>query len=165
MQNRSGTPENARRHLALRERKAPMETAMQGQPTPGWWSRNWKWFVPTGCCLGTLLGLILAVAVFGFSIFAIFSGVSAALKSSEPYKVAVARAKADDKVTTALGTPITEEFANGSINTSGSSGEVDLTIPISGPKGKGTIYVVGTRSGGTWTYSKMSVTVTGTGET
>ena len=142
-----------------------METAMQGQPAPGWWSRNWKWFVPTGCCLGTLLCLILAVAVFGFSIFAIFSGVSAALKSSEPYKVAVARAKADDKVTTALGTPITEGFANGSINTSGSSGEVDLTIPISGPKGKGTIYVVGTRSGGTWTYSKMSVTITGTGET
>ena len=142
-----------------------METAMQGQPAPGWWSRNWKWFVPTGCCLGTLLCLILAVAVFGFSMFAIFSGVSAALKSSEPYKVALARAKANDKVTTALGTRITEEFANGSINISGSSGEVDLTIPISGPKGKGTIYVVGTRSGGTWTYSKMSVTITGTGET
>src|SRR5437762_14072322 len=114
MQNRSGTPENARRHLALRERRASMETAMQGQPAPGWWSRNWKWFVPTGCCLGTLLGLILAVAIFGFSIFAIFSGVSAALKSSEPYKVAVARASADEKVTAALGTPITEGFANGS---------------------------------------------------
>ena len=142
-----------------------METAMQGQPAPGWWSRNWKWFVPTGCCLGTLLCLILAVAVFGFSIFAIFSGVSAALKSSEPYKVAVARASADEKVTAALGTPITEGFPNGSINTNGSSGDVDLTIPVSGPKGKGTIYVVGTRSGGVWTYSKMSVTVTGTGET
>jgi hypothetical protein len=142
-----------------------MDAAMQGQPTPGWWSRNWKWFLPTGCCLGTLLCLILAVAVFGFSIFAIFSGVSAALKGSEPYKVAVARAKADDKVTTALGTPLSEGFPTGSINTNNDKGDVDFSIPISGPKGKGTIYVVGTRSGGTWTYSKMSVTITGTGET
>ena len=142
-----------------------METPMQGQPAPGWWSRNWKWFVPTGCCLGTLLGLILAVAVFGFSIFAIFSGVSAALKSSEPYKVAVARAKADAKVATALGKPLDEGFPMGSINTQNDIGDVDLKIPISGPKGKGTIYVVGTKSAGTWTYSKMAVTIDGTGDT
>ena len=138
---------------------------MQGQPVPGWWSRNWKWFVPTGCCLGTLLGLILAVAVFGFSIFAIFSGVSAALKSSEPYKVAVARAHADARVATALGTPLEEGFPMGSINTNNDTGDVDLKIPISGPKGKGTIYVAGTRSGATWTYSKMSVTIDGSGNT
>ncbi len=146
-------------------KKVPMETPMQGQPAPGWWSRNWKWFLPTGCCLGTLLGLILAVAVFGFSIFAIFSGVSAALKSSEPYKVAVARAKTDDKVSAALGKPLDESFPTGSINTNNNTGDVDFSIPISGPKGKGTIYVVGTKSGATWTYSKMSVTITGTGET
>jgi hypothetical protein len=112
-----------------------------------------------------LLCLILAVAVFGVSIFAIFTGVSAALKGSEPYKVAVARAQANDKVTTALGTPLSEGFPMGSINTNNDTGNVDLSIPVSGPKGKGTIYVVGTKSAGTWTYSKMSVTIAGTGET
>jgi hypothetical protein len=151
--------------MRLNREKVSMDAPMQGQPAPGWWSRNWKWFVPTGCCLGTLLGLILAVAVFGFSIFAIFTGVSAALKSSEPYKVAVARAQANDKVTTALGTPLSEGFPMGSINTNNDTGNVDFSIPISGPKGKGTIYVVGTRSAGTWTYTKMSVTIAGTGET
>jgi hypothetical protein len=50
--------------------KGRMETAMQGQPAPGWWSRNWKWFVPTGCCLTPLVlgGAFLAflvVVVFG----------------------------------------------------------------------------------------------------
>jgi hypothetical protein len=149
----------------LEEENAPMEPAVQPQPAPGWWNRNWKWFVPTGCCLGTLLCLILAVAVFGVSIFAIFSGVSAALKGSEPYKVAVARAQANDKVTAALGTPLSEGFPMGSINTNNDTGNVDLSIPVSGPKGKGTIYVVGTKSAGTWTYSKMSVTIAGSGET
>ena len=144
--------------------KVPMETPIQGQPTPGWWSRNWKWFVPTGCCLGTLLGLLLAIAVFGLSIFGLITGVAAAMKNSEPYKVAVARAKADNKVTTALGTPLNEGFPQGNINTNNDTGDVDLKIPIEGPKGKGTIFVVGTRSAGTWTYSKMSVTIAGSGE-
>lgn len=145
--------------------KQRMETATQAQPPrPGWWSRNWKWFLPTGCCLGTLLGIVLAIAIFGMGIVGLFSGISKVLKSSEPYQTAVARAKANEQVTTALGTPIAEGFPMGSINTNNDAGDADLKIPISGPKGKATIYVVGTRSGGAWTYSKMSVTITGTDE-
>jgi hypothetical protein len=68
-------------------------------------------------------------------------------------------------VATALGRPVEEGFPSGSINTNNNTGDVDLSIPISGPKGKGTIYVVGTRSGGTWTYSKMSVTIDGAHDT
>jgi hypothetical protein len=51
-----------------------------------WWERNWKWFVPTGC-LGMLLfaaGLVLVVISIAFG----------ALKSSDAYKVALAKAKA-----------------------------------------------------------------------
>jgi hypothetical protein len=143
-----------------------METATQPQPPPrGWWSRNWKWFLPTGCCLGTLLAIVMAVALFGVGIFSIISGVSAILKSSEPYQTAVARAKADEKVIAALGTPISEGFPSGSINTNNDAGDADMSIPLTGPKGKGTVYVVGTRTAGTWTYSKMSVTIAGTNET
>jgi len=142
-----------------------MDTMTQPQaPRPGWWSRNWKWFLPTGCCLGTLLGIVLAIAIFGAGIVGLISGVSKILKSSEPYQTAVARAKANEKVVAALGTPIEEGFPMGSVNTNNNSGDADLSIPVTGSKAKGTIYVVGTRSGGTWTYSKMSVKITGTDE-
>ena len=47
----------------------------------------------------------------------------------------------------------------------GGSGNADLTIPISGPKGKGTLYVVATKSAGEWTYSKLVVKIDSTGET
>ncbi|HKP03647.1 MAG TPA: cytochrome c oxidase assembly factor Coa1 family protein [Chthoniobacterales bacterium] len=134
------------------------------QPAPSWWNRNWKWFVPTGCCLGSILAILLAIVVFGAGIFGIISGVGKILKSSEPYQTALARAKSNEKVVTALGTPIEEGFPMGSVNTNNDSGDADLSIPVTGPKGKGTIYVVGTRSGGTWTYSKMSVKITGTDE-
>jgi hypothetical protein len=110
--------------------------------------------------------MLLMVLLFGVGVFTAITGVFGALKASEPYKVAVARAQADEKVVNALGTPISEgSFVSGKINTSGGSGEADFTIPISGPKGKGTIYVVATRSAGTWTYSTLSVKIDSTGET
>src|SRR5438132_13091769 len=103
---------------ALREKEG-METATSPPPAsrPGWWNRNWKWFVPTGCCLGSLLGIVLAIVVFGVGIFGLVSGISKVLKSSEPYQTAVARAKANEKVVAALGTPIEEGFPTGSVNT------------------------------------------------
>jgi hypothetical protein len=112
-----------------------------------------------------LIGIVLAIAVFGAGILGLVSGISKVIKSSEPYRTALARAKANENVVAALGTPIEEGFPQGSVNTNNDTGDADLSVPISGPKGKGTLYVVGKRSGGAWSYSKMSVTITGSGET
>lgn len=136
----------------------PFTPAPQAQP-PSWWSRNWKWFVPTGCCLTPL---VLGGALAAFIILVVFG----AMKQTDVYQTAVARAKADQRVTNALGTPIEEGwYLSGNTQVSGSSGEADLTIPISGPKGKGTIYAVATKSAGEWTYSKLIVKIDSTGET
>jgi uncharacterized protein YpmB len=123
-------------------------------PRKNWWSRNWKWFVPTGC-----LTLIALVVLFVFCIvFFVFS----VLKSSDVYKTALARAKNDQRVAAALGTPIHDGLApSGNTHVSGPSGEADIAIPISGPKGKATIYAVGTKSGGKWEFSKLTVQVDG----
>lgn len=134
-------------------------------PTPpggGWWSRNWKWFVPTGCCLTSIIVLVVLTTLFSVGLMSVLTG---AMRSSEPHKSAVARAKADHRVTAALGTPISEGSSSGKTTVVNGSGEADLTIPISGPKGKGTIYVVATKSAGDWTYSKLLVKVDATGET
>jgi len=136
-----------------------MESFAQTQPAPGWWSRNWKWFVPTGCCLTPL---VLGGACVAFLVLVIFG----ALKQSDAYKIAVARAKADSRVVAALGAPISERwYLYGNTNVNGGSGDADLSIPISGPKGKGTIYAVATKSAGEWTYSKLEVKIDSTGET
>ena len=65
----------------------------------------------------------------------------------------------------ALGTPIEEGwYLSGKTNVNGGSGDADISIPISGPKGKGTIYAVATKSAGEWTYSKLQVKIDSTGE-
>jgi hypothetical protein len=105
---------------------------------------------------------VLGGAFFAFLVLVVFG----AMKQSDAYKMAVSRAKADQRVTNALGTPIEEGwFLKGSTKVSGTSGEADLTIPISGPKGKGTIYAVATKFAGDWTFSKLSVKLESSGET
>jgi hypothetical protein len=123
----------------------------------GWWSRNWKWFVPTGCL--TLFVLFCAfIAMIVFGVFAI-------IKSSDTYKDALARAKADPRVISALGQPIKPGmFVSGNTNSSGGSEHADLAIPISGPKGSGKIYAVAVRSGGKTTYTTLAVEVEKTGK-
>lgn len=125
---------------------------------PNWWQRNWKWFVPTGCF--TLLALVV-----GFILFIVLI-VMGAMKSNDAYKGAVARAKADARVVQALGDPVSEGlFTGGNVNVNGGSGNADLSIPLSGPKAKGTLHAVATKSGGDWDYSAMTVKVDGSGET
>jgi hypothetical protein len=91
------------------------------------------------------------------------SMVFGVIKSSDAYKMALAKAKADPRVMTALGSPIDDGFfVWGNTNVSGTSGQADLTIPISGPKGKGTVYFVASKFAGEWTFSKLMVEIADT---
>jgi cytochrome oxidase complex assembly protein 1 len=119
---------------------------------PSWWKRNWKWFVPLGC----FTMVLLFVAFVGSIVLIVFS----AMKSTDVYREALARAKADPAVIEALGSPIKEGFlVSGNTNVNGASGESNLSIPISGPKGKGTIYVSASKALGQWNYSGLVVEV------
>ena len=138
-----------------------MEPTTPAPPIPprraNWWGRNWKWFVPTGCF--TLLALF---AAFIFSIFAIVFG---AMKSTDVYKDALARARASAAVTEALGSPIKDGFlVSGNTNVNGAGGESNLSIPISGPKGKGTLYLKAEKALGRWNYLGLEVQIEGRDE-
>lgn len=125
---------------------------------PNWWQRNWRWFVPAGC-------FSLLVLFLGF-IGVIVLVATTAMKSSDAYKVAVARAKADPRVVRVLGEPVREGmFTSGNVNVSGGAGQADFKIPLSGPRAKGTLYAVATKSAGEWTYSTLTVKVEGSEET
>ncbi|RYD47141.1 MAG: hypothetical protein EOP85_06030, partial [Verrucomicrobiaceae bacterium] len=123
-------------------------------PPPGWWARNWKWAVPA--CL------VSVVAMFVGFIFLLFFTITGFMKSSEPYKVAMSRANASAQIQEALGTPVESGiFMTGNISTSGAGGRASIAIPISGPKGKGSLYVEANKSAGTWTYTTLEARVPG----
>ena len=122
-----------------------------------WWQRNWKWFVPMRC-----LGLLVLFTGFNALIASVVFGI---LKSSEVYQVALDAARSEPAVEMALGAPIEEGlFVMGNINVSGSSGNADLAIPISGPEDEGTIYAVAEKSAGQWAFSILEVEIKATGK-
>ena len=108
--------------------------------------------MPLGCFTVALFFL----AFVGSILVIVFS----AMKSTDVYKEALARAKADPAVIGALGSPIKDGFLmSGNTNVNGAAGESNLAIPISGPKGKGTIYVSANKALGQWNYSGLVVEV------
>src|ERR1700679_4320264 len=121
---------------------------LPGTPPSNWMGRNWKWFVP-------LLCLVVFMGIGGFVV-----GLLALMKSSDAYSGAVARAKASPAVLTALGSPIKDGlYFTGNITENNSSGNANLAIPISGPKGTAKLYVSASRSSGQWHFDNLTVLV------
>jgi Cytochrome oxidase complex assembly protein 1 len=133
----------------------PAMGASPVQPRPQtWFDRNWKWLLA--------LLLVLAFLIVVSFIAVVLFGVEALIKDSDPYQLAVRRATESPAVAEKLGTPIhVEWFASGSVNFSGSDGSVNLSIPISGPKGRGHIAVVGKEHANRWTFETLEVDVRG----
>ena len=108
--------------------------------------------MPVGC-----LGMLAAGAVVIVLVVTLLFG---SLKSSEVYKQALGKATANPTIISELGEPIEAGWlASGSLSVNGSSGEADLSIPISGPKKSATIYAVARKSVGQWQYTRLEVEV------
>jgi len=105
-------------------------------PQGGWWSRNWKWFVPVGCLsILATCGCCIGGSVL-FSVNAV--------KNSRSYTEAIRLAKEDPDVKAALGTPIEAGWMTQfSANASAGETKTAIRIPLSGPKGEGALFVKG----------------------
>jgi hypothetical protein len=127
-----------------------VETAALPPPMPptNWFGRNWKWVVPVGCLVPILFLVGCALAVFFFAI--------GLLKRTDAYKTALARAQENPAVIEAIGSPISQTgIVSGKSNVNGATGELDLSIPLRGPKGKATLYIKAKKSADIWYFQTM----------
>jgi hypothetical protein len=80
------------------------------------------------------------------------------LGDSDVSRMAIAAAESNPIVKQKLGEPIKRGFfTSGNIEISGSSGHADLSIPVSGPRGKATIYAVAKKSAGLWKFESLDI--------
>jgi hypothetical protein len=117
---------------------------------------------------GRHLPLTLGLGCFGVLVMGclfiagLFIITNVAMRSSDAYQLALAAAKREPSVAAVLGAPVRAGwFTTGQINVSGSSGEANLEIPISGPRGAGTIAVCANKSAGKWSFSSLNVRISG----
>lgn len=116
----------------------------------GWWSRNWKWAAPSGCLLVLLLafgGCVGMVAtVFGM------------MKNTGAYEQAMARLQHSPEAIAVLGTPIRAGWMiSGNVSETGATGEANYSVPVSGPRGSGTLYVEARKSAGRWSFRVLTL--------
>jgi hypothetical protein len=106
-------------------------------------------------CFGVLvMGCLLIVGIFVIA--------NTAMRSSEAYQLALAAAQREPSVTAVLGAPVRAGWlTTGQVNVAGASGDASLEIPISGPRGSGTLAVRAHKSAGKWTFSSLNVRVSG----
>jgi Cytochrome oxidase complex assembly protein 1/zinc-ribbon domain len=127
-----------------------------GRRSMSWAETHWK----------RLVALLLFLAVLGVAaLLGIVSLGMSFVRNSDVAEEAIARARSSQAVTQRLGVPIKEaRFVSGSINVSPGSGSADLALPISGPKGSGTLYVTARKIAGAWQYSLIQLNVEGSGD-
>jgi hypothetical protein len=135
-----------------------MPPSFPQQALPPAKSSGTKWvFWGCGGCLGLMLlgGIVMGV---------IFFGVMSVIKNTDAYKSAIT-ATTSPEVQAELGTPITPGiFPMGSVNMNNGQGTADLSIPITGPKGAGTIHYKATSNGGSWKVSEFNVVISSDGK-
>jgi hypothetical protein len=108
---------------------------------------------------GIVGGLVLLIIMFVGGIIAF---VFTLMKSGEPYKHAVEVVQHDSRAQQRLGSPVKPGwFVTGSENTTPTSGNADLAIPVRGSERGGTVYVVAKKSAGRWTYESLELQVDG----
>ena len=103
---------------------------------------------------GGSLKLLLLVAIGAAAIICVAAGsVFIALSNSDATQTALERANASPTLTNRIGTPVQRGWiVTGSIKVRGSSGNVDVAVPVSGPKGGATVYARGRKEAGLWIY-------------
>lgn len=123
------------------------------QKSSDWFGRNWPWLIPVTCIVG--LG---AIAAFIFAVLG-------AMKASDAYQGAMARAKAAPAVQAALGNPIVDGLLfTGHIESSRTAGKADFKIPIRGSNARATLYAEATKTNGAWHFEVLLVQLDQTGQ-
>ena len=116
--------------------------------------KPWVKWVVLGCVGLIVVGLCVAAGIFAL--------VMGSLKQSDAYKDALTAVRSNPAAVEALGEPIEPGFfLSGSVNVTGPAGDAELSIPLHGPRGKGTLYLEATKRAGRWEYSLLELAVAG----
>jgi hypothetical protein len=134
---------------------------MEPQPSRDLVKTNWFSRHPAWTIGGALAGGLLLLICFGAAIFALVFGI---MKSSTPYRMALEQARQSTAVAQQIGDPIHAGwFVTGNVQVDGPSGHSEMQIPITGPKGKATLYFVAGKKLGQWTFTALQVEFASTG--
>jgi hypothetical protein len=115
-----------------------METIV-AKPERSWLEKNWGWLLAAAFAL--FIACIAAICLLVFSL----------IKNSDATRLAIKTAESSQALAEQVGDPMKIGWlVTGSIEVSPDTGSAELSIPVSGPKAKGTIYAEEHKHAGIW---------------
>jgi hypothetical protein len=130
-----------------------MSDFSEAPPQRGWFARNWGWLLGCGC----LMPILLCGGVAGVG-YIMTNNYFNTIKSSDFYKEAVGKVKADPNVKAQLGDPINESWWVGGV-VDANSGKGVLILTLTGPKGMGILAAEADKKGAQWDYKKLEIQI------
>lgn len=99
--------------------------------------------------MGVFVTILLTVIVTSFH-------------NSDAYKQALAKAVKNPEMRELIGEPMRPSwFISGQLNVNGGTGNANSSIPIAGPKAKGSIRAIAYKSAGVWLFTYLQVSIVG----
>jgi hypothetical protein len=120
-----------------------------------------EWIEPPGLSKRGKLGIgtLATASLVVFFVIPLFLAVEAMMRSSDAYKLTLNTAQASPCVTSALGLPLEPGWMmEGGITESSVEGSAELSIPVRGPKGKGSLDVQAKKQKGNWRIDSLIFT-------
>lgn len=104
-------------------------------------------------------GVVLAIiAIFAVYFVALLIFVEGMMRQSDVYKMTLQQAQNSPCVNTLIGSPLTPGWMiSGDEQTSDTDGSADLSFPVRGPKGKGSLEVAAKKQGGVWKINSLNL--------
>jgi len=101
------------------------------------------------------IGIVAVFLAFG-GLAAIYFTAGTMFRDSDAFHLAVAAAQASPVVLAKVGSPVeTGRFISGNMEVSPAAGHAELSIPVSGPRGHGKLYVEAHKSAGIWSMTVL----------
>jgi hypothetical protein len=125
------------------------------------WSPAGEWIEPPGLSRrGKVgIGLLAPTSPLLLFVFPLFFAINAEMRNSDVYKISMSTADASPCVTSILGSPLKSGWMiSGSMEESSIKGSADLSIPVTGPKGKGNLDVQAKKLNGSWNIDSLIFT-------
>jgi hypothetical protein len=125
-----------------------------------WWKRNWKWFVP-------ISGIFMICIVFVSGIDGSLTDYAQAYTDASLCQTAIDTANKNERVIDVLGhlEPIDKlAILEGNARYSNNNHMVNLTVRVTGNKGKAKMDVAAEKHGENWTYKNIKLRIKDTGE-
>ncbi|MGH9776393.1 MAG: cytochrome c oxidase assembly factor Coa1 family protein [Candidatus Acidiferrales bacterium] len=133
-----------------------MTDSKQPQPDapPDWWSQNWKLTILAGLAALAVLSIAMAGIVYSVAVMS--------FRATDVYRMTMAQVRANPVVLAQIGQPLRVGWhLRYQIRTDSSEGDADFAIPISGPRGSGTVHAVAQRREGKWNFESLMLEVSG----